>query len=236
MRADVRGGFETMLTVQMRGPAARRGAAGAALWLLLGALTACGSWAPPKVPAPGASGNVGRSPAPPAPARPQAEARPPAPAPAPVPAPSPLASEARWLSELFGATPVTVQEGSEGSVDLLVPTVHAFEAGANLPKPAIKAVLDRLAQSLLRQPTARLQLTAPAPAARAAALKDHLGARGIPPWRIQASTAPGHTAPVQLKLLPGTTVLKRLDDSGLPAPAPGTVRPPALGRQMPAGR
>ena len=228
-----------MLMVQMLMSAARRCVAAGPVLLLAALLTACGTLAPSKSPAPGAPGGASRSPAPPAvavPARPASEARPTAPVPAPVPAPSPLASESRWLTELFGATPVTVRDGSDGSVELLVPTVHAFDAGANLPKPAIKAVLDRLAQSLLRQPMARLQLTAPSPAARAAALKDHLGARGIPPWRIQAATVTGQTAPVLLRLLPGTTALKRLDDNGLPAPAPGTVRPPALGRQVPAGR
>lgn len=232
-----------MLPVEVWSAAAcRRVAGNLALGLaavLAAVLAGCGTWTAPQSPAPVGSS---RSPVPPvgsAPSRPPAEPRASAPvpaAPAPAPAPAPLASESRWLTELFGATPVTVRDGSDGSVELLVPTVHAFDAGAAQPKPAIKAVLDRLAQSLLRQPTARLQLTAPSPPARATALKDHLGGRGIPPWRIQAATASGSTAPVLLRLLPGTTALKRLDDGGLPAPAPGTVRPPALGRQVPAGR
>lgn len=206
---------------------------------LVSVLAACSTWTAPPSPAPAGAGRGAQPPVGSAPSRPPADTRALAPAPAaptPAPAPAPLASESRWLSELFGATPVTVRDGSDGSVELTVPTVHAFEAGGHQPKPAIKAVLDRLAQSLLRQPTARLQLTAPSPAARAAALKDHLGSRGIPPWRIQAATASASTAPVLLRLLPGTTALKRLDDDGLPAPAPGTVRPPALGRQVPAGR
>lgn len=230
--------LDKMLRFEVWSAAAGRRVAGGLVLGLATVLAACGTWTAPQSPAPVVG--AGRSPTPPAstgPSRPPADTRAPAPAlAAPTPVPAPLAHESRWLTELFGATPVTVRDGSDGSVELLVPTVHAFDAGAAQPKPAIKAVLDRLAQSLLRQPTARLQLTAPSPPARATALKDHLGGRGIPPWRIQAATASGSTAPVLLRLLPGTTALKRLDDGGLPAPAPGTVRPPALGRQVPAGR
>lgn len=183
---------------------------------LLG-LVACGSIAPPPSPPGPAAPKPGLPSRPPTPAP---EPRPPAP-----PPPPPLAAESRWLNELFGATPVRVRDEADGSVMVQVPMVHAFEGAGTSPKPAMKAVLDRLSQSLLRQPTARLMVEAPAPSSRAAALRAHLLSRGIAAWRVSTSVAAAEAPAVLLRLQPGAASVLRLDDASLPPPAAGTVRP-----------
>lgn len=189
---------------------------GLSAWAVLG-LVACSSVAPPPAP----SGPAAPKPSLPSrPAAPAPEPRPPVP-----PPPPPLAAESRWLTELFGATPVRVRDEADGSVLVQVPMVHAFEGAGASPKPAMKAVLDRLSQSLLRQPTARLMVEAPAPSSRAAALRAHLTGRGIAAWRVGTTVAAAEAPAVLLRLQPGAASVLRLDDASLPPPAAGTVRP-----------
>jgi len=155
------------------------------------------------------------------PAAPVAAASAPA-APVAVPAePSPLLAEANWLKELFNPTPVRVQEEADGSVRLSVPLVHSFEGATATTKPAIKGVLDKLVLSLKRQPSARLQISTPGPQAdaRASALRAYLNTKGITAWRLApVQTVAGDA--VQLRLMPGSGPVKRLDDNQLPPPPP----------------
>lgn len=142
-----------------------------------------------------------------APAAPTPEARPtPAPPPAPAPAPAapkplPLAAEQRWLEQLFEGTPVRISAESDGqALQLLVPIAFAFEADSPKPKPPLQAVLDRLGQSLKRQPASRLHISAPGPAARALAARSHLLTRGVAAHRVEAGNGRGNGEGVLLRL------------------------------------
>lgn len=159
-------------------------------------------------------------------------ARPSAPLSAPVSAPAAglpadavLATEARWLGEWFGGTPVQVHGEPDGSVLLAVPAKFAFDGpSATEPRPPLQAVLDKLAQSLSRQPSARLLASAPGAqvaAARTQAIERHLARRGVAPARVDAGVAtPAGEPRVLLRLVPGPTAIRRLDDSRLPPPPP----------------
>jgi outer membrane protein OmpA-like peptidoglycan-associated protein len=145
----------------------------------------------------------------------RAEAPPPAPAPA-APKVSPLASEQRWLAQWFEGTPVAVQTEADGSVQLTVPTVHSFDQKSTTPKPALKAVLDKVGQSLKRKPTTRLAIAAPGQAGteRAQAARQHLLARGVAKHRVTA--APTDTNAVVLRLSLAPAPIGRLEDSRQP--------------------
>src|SRR4249920_3192953 len=89
--------------------------------VLAGCATAPGPAAPP--------------PAPPAPS---------APPPPPVVAPQ-LELEQHWLEELFKGTPVTIGPGSAGELRLEVPMKYSFDPGKPAVKPALGAVIDKVA-------------------------------------------------------------------------------------------
>ena len=167
------------------------------------------------------AGCASRAPAPapcPAPApTPRAEARVEAPA-APVPPPaapktSPLASEQRWLAQWFQGTPVAIQSDVDGSLQLTVPTVYSFDQKSTAPKPALKAVLDKVGQSLKRKPTTRLAIAAPGQAgtARAQAARQHLLARGVAKHRVTAAPTDADSVVLRLSLAPAP--IGRLEDS-----------------------
>lgn len=144
-------------------------------------------------------------------------------APAPLPPGAALAAEARWLQELFAGTPVQVAGERDGSVRLQVPLKYAFDADTPPPKPPLQAVLDRLSQSLKRQPAARLQAAAPGPAAaeRLAAIRGHLAAKGVAGWRVAQAGPPPAGGQVLLRLVPAPGGLKQLDDASLPPTGAG---------------
>jgi len=122
----------------------------------------------------------------------------------PVPAVSPLAAESRWLRELFSGTPVAVGDEADGAVLLTVPMTYAFDpTGAAAPKAPLKAVLDKVSQSLLRQPNARVQLGAPEPGAsgRTAAMRSQLLSKGVVTTRTALLTTDDASS-VMLRLLP----------------------------------
>jgi outer membrane protein OmpA-like peptidoglycan-associated protein len=167
-------------------------------------LAGCASQAP--APAPNRSAQAGS-------AASRAEARTPA-----APKPSPLAAEQRWLSQLFDGTPVTISSGTDGSVQLMVPIVHSFDGRSATPKPALKAVLDKLGQSLKRQPTSRLQIAAPG-RERAQAARQHLLTRGVATHRVSA--APADASAVVLRLSMAPAPIGRLEDA-----APTLARQP----------
>ena len=134
------------------------------------------------------------------------------PAAAEVPArPSRLDAERQWLQSWFQGTPVViVRQGAALRVD--VPLVHAFEPGQPQVKPALGAVLDKVAESLRRNPQTRLRLVAapgdgagsgPAEVAlatkRATQVRSHLRQRGVAEARL-ASPSRTTVMAVQLKL------------------------------------
>ena len=99
------------------------------------------------------------------------------------------------------------------TLQLDVPLANSFEAGKADIKPALNAVLDRVAQSLLRQSAARIHVNAPTDAGGGAALaqsraqrvRDALGSKGIAATRVALTeTAPRSGGPIQLRLtIPG---------------------------------
>jgi len=191
--------------------------------LLLAGLQACQTARTPGAPAaPGAEPGV-------PPARPA------------MPADAPLAAEARWLGELFDGTPVKVSGERDGSVQLVVPMQYAFDAAAakaSAPKPPLLAVLDKLSQSMKRQPAAKLQASPPGGAAsaeRLAAIRTHLAGRGVPAWRIAAAGPAPDAQQLLLRLMPPPNGLRRLDDNTLPTGGgAGRLLPPAAA-SAPAG-
>lgn len=141
------------------------------------------------------------------------------PGPAKALPPSPLAAESTWLKSLFEATPVQIVDEADGAVLLSVPLNYAFEGAGAVAKPPVKAVLDKLAMSLRRQLAARLQLASPGPGAdqRVLAMRRQLTAAGIGGWRL-ATLASSREDAVQLRLVPGATARRQLEDA--PAAAP----------------
>ena len=100
-----------------------------------------------------------------------------APAPPPTPAQqrtaaaSTLAVERQWLASWFKGTPVVVAQRPDGAVVVDVPREFCFDPGRDAVKPALAAVLDKVAQSLRRTPIAELHLiAAPGDASGSAAL------------------------------------------------------------------
>jgi outer membrane protein OmpA-like peptidoglycan-associated protein len=189
----------------------------AALWLAAG-LAACTSTPPHPSSGKPATATQPANQAPQAP-----QPGPPSP-PAPPPPPPELAPETRWLHEWFDGTPVTVAQDDQGLVHLRVPAAHAFSAGSPTPKPALKAVLDRVAQSLSRHPQAKVTVTVPTGVpAREAAVRKYLLGQGLAAWRI--SVQAGTDAATELLLSPGQAPVRRLDDDKLPPPPPPAPKP-----------
>jgi uncharacterized protein (DUF2267 family) len=183
-------------------------------WLLLPPVLALAACAHKPAPAPAGA------------AAPPARAAQPEAARAPAPPPSPLAAEQRWMHGLFAGTPVQLDNLADGSLRVQLPLAHAYEPQDTTPKAPLRAVLDRLGQSLARQPGAQLHLGPPGPAARErlAALRAHLGAQGVAPQRLPA-TAPLASDKVLLRLAPAPGAVQRVDDAALPAQQAWPKRP-----------
>ena len=136
-------------------------------------------------------------------------------APAPgTPSATPLATEQRFLEDWFRGTPVVIAAQPPVTLQLDVPLANSFDAGKADIKPALNAVLDRVAQSLLRQNAARVHVNAPADAngngalaqSRAQRVREALGSKGIAATRVAVTeAAPRAGGPVQLRLtIPAT--------------------------------
>jgi outer membrane protein OmpA-like peptidoglycan-associated protein len=106
---------------------------------------------------------------------------------------STLAIERQWLQSWFEGTPVLIVQRSETSLSVEVPREFSFDAGRSQVKPALAAVLDKVAESLRRKAQLRLeQVAAPGDAAsasplaqlRATQLRSYLVARGVPASRV----------------------------------------------------
>jgi len=135
--------------------------------------------------------------------------------PTPAPKPSPLAAEEKWLHDWFSGTPVEISTQDDGALRVAVPLKHSFDAGQTKVKPALGAVLDKVATSLRRQAGAKLEVATPGDAGatasdRGASLRDYLVTKGVRPNRISKSGAPARD--VELRMLPGAEVIERLED------------------------
>ncbi len=167
---------------------------------------------PAASPSTGAAAPARAVPSPPAapvvPAVPGAPAAPPTTA-EPVPDLSDvLAMEKHWLLSWFRGTPVRIRQQADGSLLVDVPREFCFDPGARQVKPPLAAVLDKVAESLRRRPTAALSLLAapadrgggsPLALQRAAQLQRHLRDRGVPLARLVEPTGTTAAA-VQLRI------------------------------------
>ncbi len=119
-----------------------------------------------------------------------------------------LAGEQRWLDAWFRGTPAVIAQNDDGELIVEVPRAYSFERGHSQMRPALAAVMDKVAQSLRRTPAARLVvLSAPddktgaTPLAlqRAIQLHKRLLERGVTAAQLSPPTAtPG--AAVQLRI------------------------------------
>ncbi|MES2960298.1 MAG: OmpA family protein [Pseudomonadota bacterium] len=140
----------------------------------------------------------------------------------------PLVSEQRWLEEWFRGTPVVITMSDIHTLAVDVPLANSFESGSSSVKPALAAVLDRVATSLRRQPALRVSIAAPSDAtgvnvalaaARAEQVRGHLVSRGVPVTRMAGVGTARPGTPVQLRLIVAAQAIGRLDDAALPAPS-----------------
>jgi outer membrane protein OmpA-like peptidoglycan-associated protein len=121
---------------------------------LLVALALCGCVSgPPST----SSGSLLGSPSTPPPAEP---APPQTPAQQRTEAASKLAVERQWLASWFKGTPVVIGQRADGAIFIDVPREFCFEPGRDAVKPALAAVLEKVAQSMRRLPIAELHLIA----------------------------------------------------------------------------
>jgi outer membrane protein OmpA-like peptidoglycan-associated protein len=135
-----------------------------------------------------------------------------APAVAPSRAPA-LATERQWLQSWFNGTPVQIAQRGDSAISVDVPREHSFDAGRSSVRAPLAAVLDKVAESLRRNPQARLSLVAApadpggAPALalqRAAQVRAHLQSRGVAAPRLAEPSSTGVAAvQLQLRLEPG---------------------------------
>ncbi len=147
-----------------------------------------------------------------------------APSPAPAEAPRPgqappnvLAAEVNWMRQLFDGTPVVIASEPDGSMRVDVPLTFSFDDKSNAPKPPLRAVMDKVAQSMARQASAKLHLATPGPAARSAAMRSYLQGRGVIGLRVVVLAPPPGDA-VMLRVVPGPVAIDKLDDRNLPPP------------------
>jgi len=137
-----------------------------------------------------------------------AASAPPTPAQQRTAAASTLAVERQWLASWFKGTPVVVAQRPDGAVVVDVPREFCFDPGHDTVKPALAAVLDKVAQSLRRTPIAELHLIA-APAdpngsatlavQRATRVYDYLRSHGVATGRLAKPSAASGAA-VQLRM------------------------------------
>jgi outer membrane protein OmpA-like peptidoglycan-associated protein len=123
-------------------------------------------------------------------------------------APAALAAERQWLQSWFQGTPVLIAQRNDGAVTIDVPREFCFDPGRSAVKPALAAVLDKVAESLRRTPAARLPLlaapdddggTTPLALQRAVQMQKHLQSRGVPLARL-GKPAATTAAAVQLRM------------------------------------
>lgn len=148
------------------------------------ALAGCAALRPAASPQPGAA--------------PPSAAAPATTAPTPPPRAS-LAAEQRRFAELFRGTPVVFAMQADGSLRVTVPVRYSFDKGRYAVKPALAAVLDRVAWSQRAEAT-RLRVTAPADpqsnglplgTERATSARDYMVGRGVDARRFSIAATRG---------------------------------------------
>jgi len=176
----------------------------ASLVVVLSALLAgCGS--APTRPVPSTTGTVPSAPADQPPPRPG------------QPPPKVLAGEVTWMKQLFEGTPVAIVAEDDGAMRVDVPLNFSFDDKATAPKPPLRAVMDKVAQTLARQPSAKVHVGTPGPSGRASAMRSYLMSRGVVGVRVVVlNTPPGEA--VTLRVVPGAVAIDKLDDKALPPP------------------
>lgn len=143
----------------------------------------------------------------------------------PAPAVVQLDAEQRWLTEWFKGTPVVVVGDDDGRLLVEVPQPHCFEPEKSAIKPALAAVLDRVATSMRRETRTRITISVPADGntalvnSRAAKVREYLYVRGVVHDRIAPPAAPaGDLVRLRLAVAPA---------------APGAAAAPARGNTAP---
>ncbi len=119
-----------------------------------------------------------------------------------------LSIEQRWLNSWFRGTPVLIAQRDDGSLVIEVPREFCFDPGRSSVKPALAAVLDKVAESLRRRPMAHLTALAapgdrtgntPLALQRAVQVHGYLRRRGVPAVRLVEPMA-ASAAAVQLRI------------------------------------
>ena len=145
---------------------------------------------------------------PPGPTGPSAPAAPPAPAEQRAAASAALGAERQWLQSWFKDTPVRISQRDDGAITVDVPLEFSFDNGRSTVKPALAAVLDKVAESMRRVPAMRLPMLAapegakggaPLATQRALQVQKHLLNRGVAAARLGPPTSTTAAA-VQLRL------------------------------------
>ena len=123
-----------------------------------------------------------------------------------------LSVERQWLVSWFHGTPTRIEQHSDGAVTVEVPREFCFEPGKTGVRPALAAVLSKVAESLRRVSAATVPLIAapgdPGGATalalqRADAVHDYLRAHGVAAARLGKPAAAGAAAAVKLRIEPG---------------------------------
>ena len=134
--------------------------------------------------------------------------------------PHPLAVERDWLRSWFEGTPVTIAQRDDGPLSIEVPLAFSFAPNRSAVKPALAAVLDKLAQSLRRTGALLPGLAAPPDAGgppalalqRAGALRAYLLARGVPVAQLGTpAAAPAATPAAAPAATPAAAVQLRVE-------------------------
>jgi hypothetical protein len=133
------------------------------------------------------------------------------------PPPNVLAAEVTWMRQLFDGTPVVIASEPDGAMRVDVPMQFAFDDKSNSPKPPLRAVMDKVALSMLRQASTKVHLATPGPVARGAAMRRYLQGRGVIGLRVVVLAPPPGDA-VMLRVVPGPIAIDKLDDDKLPPP------------------
>jgi hypothetical protein len=123
------------------------------------------------------------------------------------------------MQALVDGTPVGVSTEPDGAMRVVVPMEFSFDAQSAVPKPPLRAVMDKVSTTLARQPSAKLQIGAPGAAARATAIRTYFNGKGVLALRV-ATIAPPPGDGVLMRVVPGPVAIDKLDDSALP-PAKG---------------
>jgi len=151
-----------------------------------------------------------------------------------APAASPLTTEQRFLEDWFRGTPVVIAAQPPTILQVDVPLANSFDAGKADVKPALNAVLERVAESLRRQPAGRLLVSTPADAGgnatlgqmRSQKIRDLLIIKGIAATRVSLIETPRMSGPVQLRMtLPAAAAQPLARGAPQRAPLAGVVQP-----------